>query len=115
MAAVLNCPAGPEAAAILLCLIGLAAWPGAVPQLTRRIVRPQVRSIREQDRALREQIMQFAKYVAADRIPTGGAGKARLSTVPDQSRPPGVFQCCAFPSTYGWLSYLATESAVRLR
>jgi hypothetical protein len=44
MADSLGCPAGPEAAAILLCLIGLAAWPSAVPQLTRQIVRPQVRS-----------------------------------------------------------------------
>jgi AcrR family transcriptional regulator len=70
MADSLGCPAGPEAAAILLCLIGLAAWPSAVPQLTRQIVRPQVRSVREQDRVLREQIMQFAKYVVAGRVPS---------------------------------------------
>jgi AcrR family transcriptional regulator len=70
MADALGCPAGPEAAAILLCLIGLAAWPSAVPQLTRQIVRPHVRSVREQDRVLREQIVQFAKYVAGSRIPS---------------------------------------------
>jgi hypothetical protein len=70
MADALNCPAGPEAAAVLLCLIGLAAWPSAVPQLTRQIVRPQVRSAREQDRVLREQIMKFARYVVEARVPS---------------------------------------------
>jgi hypothetical protein len=72
MAASLGCPAGPEAAAVLLCLIGLAAWPSAVPQLTRQIVRPQVRSVREQDRVIRDQILQIAKHVAAGaRVPSG--------------------------------------------
>jgi AcrR family transcriptional regulator len=70
MADALGCPAGPEVAAIVLCLIGLAAWPSAVPQLTRQIMRPQVRSVREQDRVLREQIVQFAWYLVRDRIPT---------------------------------------------
>jgi hypothetical protein len=70
MADALGCPAGPEVAAIVLCLIGLAAWPSAVPQLTRQIMRPQVRSVREQDRVLREQIVQFARYLVRDRIPT---------------------------------------------
>ncbi|HEX3614139.1 MAG TPA: TetR family transcriptional regulator [Sporichthyaceae bacterium] len=72
MAASLGCPAGPEAAAVLLCLIGLAAWPSAVPQLTRQIVRPQVRSVREQDRVIRDQILQIAKHVAAGARVTSG-------------------------------------------
>lgn len=86
MADSLGCPAGPEAAAILLCLIGLAAWPSAVPQLTRQIVRPQVRSVREQDRVLREQIVQFAKCVAASRIPSPGGPVTAAKASRDEAR-----------------------------
>lgn len=70
MADVLGCPAGPEVAAILLCLIGLAAWPNAVPQLTRQIMGGHSRSKREQDRVLREQIMRFARYVMDSEPPS---------------------------------------------
>ncbi|MFJ4274269.1 TetR/AcrR family transcriptional regulator [Streptomyces coelicoflavus] len=38
----LRLPAGADAAATLLCLIGLAAWPNAVPQLAQLIVAPHV-------------------------------------------------------------------------
>jgi AcrR family transcriptional regulator len=65
MADSLGCPAGPQVAATLLCLIGLAAWPSAVPQLTRQIMSSQTRSKRQQEAAVREQILVIARHVVA--------------------------------------------------
>jgi AcrR family transcriptional regulator len=70
MALALGCPAGPEAAATLLFLLGLAAWPSAVPQLTRQIMRPQVRSTRELERVLREQVIHHAHLIITAAAPT---------------------------------------------
>lgn len=70
LAEVLDCPAGPEVAAILLCLIGLAAWPSAVPQPTRPVVSESAASRPERDRIRREQIIGFARYVANSAPPS---------------------------------------------
>ncbi|MGW7050791.1 TetR/AcrR family transcriptional regulator [Streptomyces sp. NPDC054887] len=58
---------GPEAAAMLLSLIGLAAWPSAVPQLSRLIVGSQVEP-EDMGAVVRASVVELAGRVAAGRV-----------------------------------------------
>ncbi|SDP02642.1 transcriptional regulator, TetR family [Actinopolyspora xinjiangensis] len=63
----LGLPVGPETAAVLLSLIGLAAWPSAVPQLARQIVGPQVETRHVQE-VIRTSIMELASRAVGEDI-----------------------------------------------
>ncbi|GAB3128214.1 TetR family transcriptional regulator [Streptomyces calidiresistens] len=62
----LDLPGGPEAATTLLSLIGLAAWPTAVPQLTRLIIGPHVGTQHAQE-AIRNGVMAMAEGAVRNR------------------------------------------------
>lgn len=57
---------GPEAAALLLALIGLAAWPSVVPQLTRLIIGPHAET-RHGQVTLRNCLIDIARRVSEQR------------------------------------------------
>jgi len=63
----LGLPAGPEAATVLLSLIGLAAWPSAVPQMTRLVVGPHVETRHVQD-TIRTSVMALAERAVRDQL-----------------------------------------------
>ncbi|MCG7524094.1 TetR family transcriptional regulator [Streptomyces sp. OfavH-34-F] len=61
----------PRVAACLLSLIGLAAWPHAVPQLTRLILEPDAAAGGGPD--LRAHVVAFARQALSDLPPTEGS------------------------------------------
>ncbi len=64
-----------ETAATLLILIGLAAWPHTLPQLTGLIVGPYVDDAEAAQRALRDSVIGFARRALETRLlREGGAG-----------------------------------------
>lgn len=60
LANALNTETSPETAATLLILIGLAAWPHTLPQLTRLIIGPFLGDPDAAHDTLRESIVTFA-------------------------------------------------------
>lgn len=56
--------ASPQVAACLLSLIGLAAWPNAVPQLARLIIGPDAETAGGLD--LRAHVVAFARQALSD-------------------------------------------------
>lgn len=62
LATQLGVPAGPGAAATLLCLIGLAAWPSAVPQLARLVVGPHAGTPHTQS-VVRDRVVELAGHM----------------------------------------------------
>lgn len=63
LAITLDTTPGPDTAATLLTLIGLAAWPHALPQLTRLIVGPYIDDPEAAHEFLRERVVAFAAQV----------------------------------------------------
>jgi len=75
LAATLDASPGRDTAATLLTLIGLAAWPHALPQLTRLILEPYVNDAEVAHRFLRERVVAFAAH-ALDTISGASASTA---------------------------------------
>ncbi|WP_138899013.1 TetR/AcrR family transcriptional regulator [Streptomyces chryseus] len=68
----LGIASGPEAAVMLLSLIGLAAWPSAVPQLSRLIVGSRV-DAEDLGPVVRECVVELAGRVAATQVRHAGS------------------------------------------
>ncbi|MFP1626949.1 TetR/AcrR family transcriptional regulator [Streptomyces sp. 5K101] len=79
LATQLGVPAGPDAAATLLCLIGLAAWPSAVPQLARLVVGPHADTPHTQA-VVRDRVVYLAGHMV-DGIRSEGREQAGGDTV----------------------------------
>lgn len=62
LAKTLGTKPSPDTAATLLILIGLAAWPHTLPQLTRLILGPHVRDPDAATSLLREHVVAFAAH-----------------------------------------------------
>ncbi|MFI7316744.1 TetR/AcrR family transcriptional regulator [Streptomyces venezuelae] len=76
LASVLGVPAGRQVALVLLAAIGLAAWPLAVPQLTRTVVPDAGQGAADGDE-IRDFLVRFARQA----LPPAGQGGARGSWV----------------------------------
>lgn len=66
-----------ETAATLLILIGLAAWPHTLPQLTRLIIGPYVDDLDDAHDALRDRVVEFATQALGTTNAAARASAAR--------------------------------------